>query len=313
MYKVGIDLGGTTAKIAFVADGAGIAMKTKIPTRCELGYQQVFSDIAECVKENILKLNITEEAIDSIGLATPGLLSEDGNEIVFAANLNFVGVDAIGELKKHFKCRIAMANDANAAALGEHLFGAGKGSHSSVTITIGTGIGSGIIINDKLVPGSFNSGAEIGHQIVEANGRECPCGQRGCMEQYASASALIRCAKERITENPDSSMLTVLNGDISNLNAQTVYDAYHAGDEAATHVVEKFIKYLGIGVINIINILQPEVIVIGGGVSGEKEKLIDPLNEYIKGHLLFGEKNFKTKVRYATLGNDAGVIGAAML
>ncbi|MFA9380091.1 MAG: ROK family protein [Acetanaerobacterium sp.] len=313
MYKVGIDLGGTTTKIAFVADNIGIVQKTSITTRCDMGYRQVFSDIAQCINEIAQKLNIHNDGLDSIGLATPGLLSEDGSEIVFASNLGFEHVDAIGELKKYFDCRVAMGNDANAAALGEHHFGAGKGSHSSVTITIGTGIGSGIIINDKLVCGCFNSGAEIGHHIIVADGELCPCGQRGCMELYASASAIIRFAKEEVQSSSNTLMLSLSDGDLNKLNAKVVYDAYYKGDKSAARVVGKFIKYLGIGVINIINILQPEVIIIGGGVSGEKEKLITPLSKYVKEHLIFGEKNFKTKINFAILGSDAGVIGAAML
>ncbi len=313
-YRIGIDIGGTTTKVAFISEQAEIVYKTGIPTRCDLGYEQVFADIAHCLEAGLQTLSASKDDIRSIGLAIPGLVSEDGSGIVFASNLGFWDVDAQGCLQQYFDAsRIALTNDANAAALGEHLFGAAKGSQSSVTITIGTGVGSGIIIDDRIVTGRFNSGAEIGHTIVDANGERCPCGQNGCLELYASASAIVRHAKQEIQNVPDSRMLSLVNGDIDTLDAKTVYDAYHSGDQAACRVIDRFIKYLGIGVINTINALQPEVIVIGGGISAQKEKLTEPLTGYVKEHLLFGEKNLKTKIVYALLGNDAGVIGAAML
>ncbi len=314
MYRIGIDIGGTATKVAFISEQAEMVYKTSIPTRCGLGYEQVFADIAHCLEAGLQTVNATKDEIGSIGLAIPGLVSEDGSRIVFASNLGFVDVDAQGCLQPYFDgSRITLTNDANAAALGEHLFGAAKGSQSSVTITIGTGVCSGIIINDRLVTGRFNSGAEIGHTIVDANGERCPCGQNGCLELYASASAIIRHAKQEMQDTPDSRMLSLVNGDIDALNAKTVYDAYRSGDKAAGRVIDRFIKYLGIGVINTINSLQPEVIVIGGGISAQKENLTGPLTNYVKGHLLFGEKNLKTKIVYALLGNDAGVMGAAML
>jgi glucokinase len=312
MYKIGVDLGGTQIKIALVGEGGGIVRKVGIQTRSALGYARVLRDIAEAI-ETLLPKKAQGGQLEGIGLATPGLLSEDATQIQFASNLGFVNVRAIDELKRYFHCRIVMTNDANAAALGEHLCGAGKGSKNSVTITLGTGIGSGVILDGRIVSGSFNSGAELGHHIIAAGGRKCPCGQRGCYEMYASVSALIADAQREAAAHPESRLTAQCGGDLNALDAQMIYAAYYQNDPAARRVHRRFIRYVGIGLINIVNVLQPDVIIIGGGVSAEKENLTRPLTEYVRTHLLFGEENFRTKICHALLGNDAGVVGAAMI
>lgn len=314
MYRIGIDIGGTTTKIAIISEQAEILHKAKLPTRCTLGYEQVLTDITYYIEAGLRAVNGGKEDIMCIGLAVPGLISEDGNRIEFAGNLGFREIDARRFLRQNFSgSYIKLTNDANAAALGEHLFGTAKGYQSSVTITIGTGVGSGIVIDGRIFTGAFNSGGEIGHMIVDVEGEQCSCGQNGCLELYASATAIIRHAKQELQNTPGSLMLSCSNGQIETLDAKMIFDAYRMGDKAATKVIEQFIMYLGIGIINTINILQPEVIVIGGGISAEKEKLILPLTSYVKKHLIFGERNLKTKIAYALLGNDAGVMGAAML
>jgi glucokinase len=313
MYKLGIDLGGTGIKAALLDKNGSISQRAAIATHCELGYQAVFDRIAQCAGQCLEQEHIKPSDLKAIGLAAAGMLSEDGQEIVFSSNLRFLHVKAVDEMKKRFPCPIALTNDADAAALGEHFYGAGKGAKSSVTITLGTGIGSGIVMNNRIMSGSFRSGAEIGHQIIEANGIQCRCGQQGCLEVYASGTALIVDAARRARENPSSLLNSICSGNLSKLDAGMVFQAHYNHDPDATRAVEQFTKYLGIGIINVINLLQPEAVIIGGGLSAEKENLTKPLNDYVRKHLLFGGQNMRTKIRYALLGNDAGALGAAML
>ena len=310
MLRAGIDLGGTTIKIGLL-DDEGNLTKKEIPTDSGSGYQAVFQRISACILSMLEEGGRSPSELEHVGMASPGILSEDGTEILFAANLGFTGVRAVDELKKYFSCPVSLKNDADAAALGEHVYGAGKGCRSTVTITVGTGIGAGIIINDQIMAGSFHSGGEIGHQIIAANGKECACGQRGCMERYCSASALIEDAKERLACYPDSELAGIDSA--RPLNAKDIFEAAARGDIPAAAAVDNFIHYLGIGVINVINILQPQAVIIGGGVSGAGKNLTEPLEAYVRTHILFGEKNFRTAIRCASLGNDAGMIGAALL
>lgn len=310
MYRIGIDLGGTTVKIGLL-DEAGNLIKMSIPTESSRGYQQVFRSISECVFGMLKEQGITMDQVEHVGLDTPGILSEDGMSILFASNLNFVNVEAVAELKKYFHCPVTMKNDADSAALGEHVYGAGKGCDHTVTITIGTGIGAGIVIDNRIMAGSFRSGGEIGHHILVVDGEPCPCGQRGCMERYCSATALIEDAKARAAQYPDSEFAKLCQS--GQVDAKAVFQAAEAGDWAAIAAIDRFIRYLGVGIINVINILQPQAVIIGGGVSGAGDMLIRPLKAYIKNHLLFGEQNFRTDIRCAKLGNDAGMIGAALM
>ncbi len=308
--KAGIDLGGTTIKVGLLDDDGNL-IKRIIPTESENGYSTVFQRIDECIYSMLKEQGMSIKDVEHVGMASPGILSEDGMRIMFAANLGFINVPAVEELKRYFSCPVSLKNDAAAAALGEHVYGAGQGFENTITITIGTGIGGGIILGNQIVKGSFHSGGELGHQIIVAGGRPCTCGQRGCMEQYCSATALITSAKEKASIYPDSRLKRLFAE--KSINAQEVFAAAEQGDWPAIAAIDEFIRFLGIGVINIINILQPQAVIIGGGVSGAGERLTEPLKAYVKTYMLFGEENFRTDIRCARLGNDAGMTGAALL
>jgi glucokinase len=206
-------------------------------------------------------------------------------------------------------------NDANAAALGEFLAGSAKGTKNAIAITLGTGVGGGIVIDGKIYSGSNFAGAELGHMVIVKDGRECGCGRKGCWEAYASATALINMTKEAIRNEKAefSYMLHLADDDIDNVNGKTAFDAQQAGDNTGAEVVDQYISYLATGLINIINIFQPDVLCIGGGIAGQGDNLLTPLRAIIEKERFTKYNEKQTKVCIATLGNDAGIIGAACL
>ena len=210
---------------------------------------------------------------------------------------------------------IKIENDANAAALGEFLAGSAKGCKNAVAVTLGTGVGGGIVIDGKIYSGSNFAGAELGHMVIVKDGKECGCGRKGCWEAYASATALINMTKEAIREEkPDFSyMLNLCEGDIENVNGKTAFDAQIAGDTTGKAVIEKYIGYLACGIVNVINIFQPDVLCIGGGVSRQGENLLAPVRAIVEKERITKHNDKQTKICAATLGNDAGIIGAACL
>ena len=211
--------------------------------------------------------------------------------------------------------KVLIENDANAAAKGEVACGASKGHKNSVMITLGTGLGGGIVIDNKIYSGFNFSGAELGHTVIEYNGRPCSCGRRGCWEAYSSATGLINMTKDKMKECKDTIMWEMCGGKLENAGGRTAFDAMRKGDKAGKEVVDMYIAYLAAGTVNMINIFQPEVLVIGGGICNEKEYLTKPLQEIIdrEQYSRNNPEDLKTKVRIAALGNDAGIIGAAML
>ena len=214
-------------------------------------------------------------------------------------------------LKERTGLDFYIENDANAAAYGEFLAGAGKGTDQFVAITLGTGVGGGIIIDGKIFSGSDYAGGELGHTVIRMDGEPCTCGRHGCYEAYASATALIRQTKKAMKEDLNSLMWQICGGNIDNVNGLTAFDAWRKGDETATRVVNTYFKYISVGLANIINVFRPELVCIGGGISGEKENLTRPVNELVKPQVYGGET--RDIVVVAELGNDAGIIGAAFL
>ena len=204
-----------------------------------------------------------------------------------------------------------MANDADSAALGEVVAGSAKGCSDAIVVTLGTGVGGGIIINGQIFPGFYPGGAEVGHQIIEVNGRQCSCGNKGCFEAYSSASALILAAKKKAEENKDSLLYKLVEGDMEKMNAKVPFDADQAGDKAGHEVIEEYLDYLSVGILNLINVFKPEAILLGGGVCKQGENLTTPLKERLAKMVYAGD--LKTEIKIASLGNDAGLIGAAML
>ncbi len=310
-YCIGVDLGGTNIAIGLVrldikSISKQISIKTNAPRPCE----EISRDIYSICKKLCKMESISMSDVLWIGVATPGIVK---NEVVISAcNLGWEN-EPFGEVLAEITGKtVYVANDANAAAYAEDVWGSGKGKKSLVAITLGTGIGGGIVFHGRIWEGMNGFAAEIGHMMIELNGRQCTCGKRGCFETYCSATALIKDTKRLMEEYSDSVMWSDVGGDISKVNGATAFRAMEKGDKAAERAVNDFIDYLAHGVSNIINIFQPCVVCIGGGISREGEKLLQPLRERVS-KLAFGVEGFRTELVAATFKNDAGIIGAALL
>lgn len=312
MYRIGIDLGGTNIVAAVVDDKYNIVGKSKTPTNTPRSAEEIFDDIAKVCREAVADAKLTLNDISSIGMGTPGTVNGDG-VIEFANNLGFNNVPAREMLKERLgDIPVFIDNDANCAALGEAYAGCGNGSNNFVAVTLGTGVGSGIIVDGKIVKGVNFAGGECGHMVIMVDGEQCTCGRKGCWEAYASATALIRQTKAAMEKYPDSVMheLAVQEGKVS---GRTAFDAMRKGDIAGIKVVNDYIKYVACGLINIVNALQPEIVCVGGGICNEGDTLLKPLNRYVNAERYSIHSKIQTKILRAQLGNDAGIIGAALL
>jgi glucokinase len=313
MYNIGIDLGGTNIVVALVSSNGEIIKKKSTPTLKERSMNEIIKDMGTLSIELISEIGCSLDEINSVGIGSPGIPDPKNGILVYANNLNIDNTPIRDELQKYINKPVYVENDANVAALGEYEYGGGKKYKDLVAITLGTGIGGGVIIDGKIIGGSFNGGAELGHIVLQVGGEKCSCGRLGCWEQYSSATALIREAKKAVEKNHNSIILELCQNKLDNINAKMVFDAKELGDTTAKELIDRYLDYLAIGLVNIINIYQPEVIVIGGGISAQKDKLITPLKEKMVREIYGGEDFFKTSIKIATLGNDAGLIGAAML
>ncbi len=310
-YCIGVDLGGTNVAVGLVRlDTKSIvrqfSVKTNAPRPCESICEDIiFVSNKLCDEEGI---SLTD--VKWIGIATPGIVK---NDVVLAAfNLGWKNVKFGKILAKMSGRPTYVANDANAAAYAESIWGCGEGTKSLVAITLGTGVGGGIVFRKKIWEGINGFAAEIGHMTLVHGGRRCGCGKRGCFEAYCSASALIKESRRIMELYPESLMWELCGGDVEAVNGKTPFLARDAGDAAAKIVVDQFVEYLALGIANIINLFQPAVLCIGGGLSREGENLFAPLRERVK-HVSFGTDEKRTKVVAATFRNDAGIIGAALL
>ncbi len=266
--------------------------------------------MADVAKEAVKEAALSLEDIESIGVGSPGTVDSDRGIIVYANNIGFLNTPVGDMLFEKLGRPIYVENDANAAAYGEFVAGSAKNANSAVCITLGTGVGGGIIIDGKIYSGFNYAGAELGHTVIEVDGAQCTCGRRGCFEAYSSATGLIRMTKEAMDAHPESKMHEMMGDHIS---GRLAFNAMRANDSAAAGVVEKYIKYLAAGITNVINIFQPEVLCIGGGVCNEGSALLDPLKKIISQEVYTRRSDKNTEIVIASLGNDAGIIGAAFL
>lgn len=314
MYYIGIDLGGTNIAIGIVDENCNIVRKGSTPTLPKRDPEEIVSDMAKLTKRLLNEAGIDISQIARAGIASPGSIDPKNGVIVYTNNLPFRNFPVADTLKKYLPIEnVYVENDANAAALGEAMGGVAKGSDISVMITLGTGVGGGVIINGKVYSGFNYAGAELGHTVIEHNGAPCSCGRQGCWEAYSSATALVRLTKEKLTQCKDTVMWEMIGGDIDKANARIAFAAMKQGDKAGSEVVDSYIRYLACGIINMIDIFQPDVLSIGGGVCNEKDYLLVPLLDLInKDKRIAGREN-KTRICIAELGNDAGIIGAAAL
>lgn len=315
MYRLGIDLGGTNIVAGVVDEEYNIVAKVSCKTDVPRPEKEICDSMAEVALEAIKKANITIDDVESIGIGVPGAVNPETGIIEYSANLFFHNWSVVEMMEERLNTKVKIENDANAAALGEYLAGSAKGAKNAVAITLGTGVGGGIIIDGKIYSGSNYAGAELGHMVIVKGGKDCACGRHGCWEAYASATGLINLTKEKIlTEKPEFSyMLKLCDDDISNVSGRTAFDAMAEGDPLARQVVEEYISYLATGIVNIINIFQPDVLCIGGGVSNQGENLLAPLRNIVESERYTKHNDKQTVICKCSLGNDAGIIGAAYL
>lgn len=312
MVYIGIDIGGTGIQVGVVTEEGKILAKGSIVTRTDIPFADQVAAMAKCTLETIEKAGLTLDDVKSVGLGVPGIVDPRTGHVPFCTNLGWHDVALSEEFRKHIDKPVFIGNDATVAGLAESVAGVSAGTESSVFLTLGTGVGGGIIINGKVWNGFHGVGSEIGHMILEADGVPCTCGNRGCLERYCSATAIIRMAREEMEKNPDSMIMEMAKGDPANINAKIVFDAAKAGDAAGMKLFQRYVKYLGQAIANVINFLDPQVIVLGGGVSKAGDFLLDAVRAEAPKYCLY--KTMPTPEIYlAELGPDAGIIGAAML
>lgn len=305
-YCFGVDIGGTTVKIGLFTDAGDVLDKWEIPTRTENNGENILPDIADSISSKISEKNIEKSEVIGIGLAAPGPVDDEG-VVHKAVNLGWGFINITNILSELTGLPVKSGNDANVAALGEMWKGGGMGHSSMVVVTLGTGIGGGIIINGKMLSGSTGAGGEIGHIHLEDNETEaCGCGNYGCFEEYASATGITRLANRRLAKDDAPSVLR--SGEIS---AKTVFDAVKAGDAVAIEIAQQFGDYLGKGLAAIAGVVNPEIFVIGGGVSKAGEIIFDYMKEPYKKYVFHGSADVEFTL--AKLGNDAGIFGSAKL
>ncbi len=310
MYRIGIDLGGTNIAVGVVDDNYQIVGRAKCKTALPRPAEEIVADMVKTAFEAVKNAGLTMDDIKAVGVGCPGTCNGDTGIVEYSNNLKFDKLPLTEMMEKGLGKPVFVDNDANVAALGEAVAGAAKGVQTCVCITLGTGVGGGIIIDGKMYSGSNFAGAELGHTVIVVDGEPCNCGRDGCWEAYASATALIRQTTRAIEANPDSLMAKMANGNVS---GRTAFDAMRAGCPVGKQVVDTYIRYIASGLINVINIFQPEVLCIGGGICNEGETLMAPLREQIEAERYSKYSAKQTRLCVASLGNDAGIIGAAAL
>lgn len=305
---IGIDIGGMTIKGVAVDDNGNILTEKAIPTEAEKGAERLCESIVSFARYLIDDIQTYNHV--GIGIGSPGIVDSQNGVVVFAGNLNLRNYPLAKNVSQIIGLPVKMTNDANAAALGEAKFGAGKNYNDSILVTLGTGVGGGIVIDGKLFEGNKSAGAEIGHMIIERNGRYCTCGNKGCFEAYSSANALKQKTAEEMILNANSKMWQDYTPET--VSGKTAFE-YSEKDETAQKIVEWYIEYLAIGLANIANAFRPQVIMLGGGICNEGDRLIKPLQKEFDKMLFGGTEYAPVKIIKATLGNRAGALGAAAL
>ncbi len=309
MFYLGIDLGGTFIKGGICNEKGEILVQESIPTQVQAGNCKIVENICTLARFLCVKLKIKLTDCRGMGIGVPGMIDSSSGEVIFAGNLGFDNFNLKNAVMQELKIPVVIANDANVAALGEAKFGAGKNYKDSVLITLGTGVGGGIIINGKIFAGNRSAGAEIGHMIINVNGNQCTCGLKGCYEAYASASALIKLTKEKMEQNKNS---VLWNVGLDKIDGATAFK-YASIDETAKQIVEEYLDYVAVGLVNVANVFRPQIILLGGGISNEGDNLVIPLRERLNKMIFAGDKGPKVELSVASLKNKAGLLGACAL
>lgn len=312
MIYIGIDLGGTGIKAGAVDKNGNILHKDSCPTGVERGYEAVIRDMALLAQQVVKDSGHVLSEVKSIGIGIPGIIDPKSGRIPFCTNLHWHDVPILDEMHKYIDVPVYVDNDATVAGLAESVVGVSAGAANSVFITLGTGVGGGVIINGKVFSGAHGVATEIGHMTTVVDGELCSCGNRGCWERYASATALIREGRKLAESNPESAITKAVGGDLDKISAKTVIDLAKAGDPDCTALFDRYIYHLCVGLRNLINLYDPEIIALGGGVSHAGDFLLDAVRKKLP-ELIFFKTMPYARVELAQLSNDAGIIGAAML
>ena len=312
MLYIGIDLGGTGIKAGVVDETGNILCKDSCPTGVERGYEAVIRDMAALAIGVAEKSGHTMDEIKAIGIGLPGIMDQRTGIVPFCTNLFWHDVPLVREMAKYTSVPVFADNDATVAGLAESVAGISAGCDSSVFVTLGTGVGGGVILNGRVFSGSHGVATEIGHMVTVDGGELCTCGKRGCWERYASATALIREGRRLCEAKPETALLKAVDGDIQAITAKHVIDLAKAGDPDCSKLFDDYIHHLCVGLVNLINLYDPEVIALGGGVSHAGQFLLDAIRAKLPEMVFFKTMPY-ARIELATLTNDAGIIGAAML
>ena len=313
MVRIGLDVGGSSIKAGVVGEEYQILSKTSRRTNADREEHSVLDDMAGTIQDALNQAELTLRDVEAVGVGCPGTCNRDTGLIEYANNLGFAGVALCEELKSRLGgIPVYMENDANAAVCGEYLAGSLAGCTDCICVTLGTGVGGGILLNGKIFSGINFAGGELGHMVINEDGVDCNCGRKGCWEMYASAKALVRQTKQAMKEHPESRLWEIAPS-LDKVGGRAAFQGARMGDSAAEAVVQKYVYYIGVGLVNLINIFQPEIICLGGGVCNEGDTLITPLRDMILRERYSRYAHRQTKICIAELGNDAGIVGAAFL
>lgn len=307
MYNVGVDLGGTNIAVGLVNENCEIVYRGSVPTNAGRDFDEIIKDMGGLINKLISENNIDLSLIKSVGIGAPGILDNEKGTVTDNSNIKWVNYPIREKLQQYIDKPVYLGNDANVAAWAEYVGGCGKGTKNFLMLTLGTGVGGGMVLNGKLYTGSHNIGAELGHTSFKAGGEKCGCGTKGCIEAYCSATALIRRAKKALEESPESVMAQA-----EKISAKTVVDAAVSGDATAVKVFEEYTEDLANVIGSMINFLDPDVIALGGGVANAGDVLLEPVRNKYRKYVAFAPIE-NTKVLAARMGNDAGIVGSAML
>ena len=309
MYRIGIDLGGTNIAVGVVDSGYHLISEASVPAGAGRPAEQVVADMCRAVELALDKAGLTARDCASIGVGAPGTCDPQRGVVVCAYNLGWFNVPVCSMVTARLGLPCHLSNDANCAALAETVAGGAVGCRNMILITLGTGVGGGIVADGQLLEGVGGTGAEVGHTVLVLDGEDCTCGRKGCWEAYASATALIRQGKRAAAAQPES----LLAGYGEGLTGKDVFDAAAAGDAAAQAVVDRYCVYVAAGITDLVNILGPEKVLIGGGISRQGERLLAPIRAYVAANCFGGHDRTPPVIECARLGNEAGIIGAAAL
>ncbi len=309
-YYVGIDLGGTFIKGGIVNENGEILLEDKVPTQTEKGGEAVAENIANLAKSLMERMGLTAEDVVGLGMGVPGMIDSKKGVVVFAGNLNWEHFPVGDEVAKRTGLTVKVANDANVATLAEVKFGVAKAYDDAIMLTLGTGVGGGIVVDGKLIEGNQGAGAELGHAVICAGGEQCTCGRKGCLEAYASATAIIRDTKRAMSAHKDSKMWEI--GELDKVTGKTAFD-YKDVDSYAREVVEHYYEMLACGITSFANVFRPQAIILGGGVCAQGEALVKPVQARVNKEIFAGNRGPQVPILIAELGNSAGLLGAAAL